>query len=94
MGHGNRFQGGGWWSWHRYWSVDKYAESYGIECSQFDVTNEVYFNEDSSEFTICDGSGEDADCSNSCGPLHCTSASDHLDYMNLPLGSDNCAVQR
>lgn len=58
------------------------------------VYNEVYFNEDSSEYTICDGSGEDDDCSNSCGPVHCTSVSDHLDYMNVGLGADNCAVQR
>jgi hypothetical protein len=58
------------------------------------VHNEVYFNEDSSSYTICDGSGEDGDCSDSCSPIHCTSVDDHLLYMNVPLGSDNCVAQR
>ena len=44
LGHGDRFQGGGWVPWHTSWTVDKYEESYGIECTQFDVTNEVYFD--------------------------------------------------
>jgi len=36
-----------------------------------------------------DGDGnEDPNCSNSCGPLHCTSISDHLTYLDVNMGSD------
>ena len=40
LGHGNLFHGGDWPNWRS----DKYERTDGIECTQFDVTNEVYFN--------------------------------------------------
>ena len=53
------------------------------------VSNEVWYNEDNSDFIICnDTLGEDDKCSNSCAPTHCTSTSDHLDYLNVTMGSD------
>ena len=58
------------------------------------VYNEVYYNKESSEYKVCDSSGEDADCSNQCGPLHCVSVADHLLYMNVSLGSDSCVAQQ
>ena len=50
------------------------------------VRGEVWFNEPSSAYTECTGN-EDPDCSNSCSPVHCTSTSDHLVYMGMPMGS-------
>jgi|TARA_B110000967_G_scaffold113721_1_gene116344 hypothetical protein len=57
------------------------------------VSNEIWYNEDNSDFTICDDyTTEDDKCSNSCSPVHCTSTSDHLYYLNVTMGSDsrNC----
>ena len=54
------------------------------------VCTQVYYDEPSTSHKVCDGSGEDASCSNSCGPISCTSISDHLLYLNTPLGSDAC----
>ena len=51
---------------------------------------EVYYDRPSTTWTVCDGSGEDPKCSNSCAPLSCTSIDDHLDYLNTPLGSTAC----
>jgi len=51
------------------------------------VRGEVWFNEPSSAFMECTG-GEDPDCSNYCSPVHCTSISDHLLYLNVAMGSD------
>lgn len=53
---------------------------------------EVYYpGSGSNSYTVCDGSGEDSKCSNSCSPLFCTSVSDHLEYMGFAMGGDNCA---
>jgi hypothetical protein len=54
------------------------------------VNTEVWYNEASTSYSICDQSGEDPTCSNTCSPIHCTSVSDHLDYLNTPLGSSGC----
>lgn len=59
------------------------------------VAREVYFDEPSAHYTLCDGSGEDSACSNSCSPLHCTSTEDHLYYLNVSMGGkDKCVPQR
>mmetsp|Transcript_13528 Transcript_13528/g.18053 ORF Transcript_13528/g.18053 Transcript_13528/m.18053 type:complete len:316 (-) Transcript_13528:288-1235(-) len=55
------------------------------------ATEVFYADEDSTYYKICDGTGEDDDCSNSCYPLHCTSVSDHLYYLNTTIGSDGCS---
>ena len=54
------------------------------------TAQEVWYNEDSSEFTVCDGSGEDEECSNSCQPLSCTSFDDHMTYMGVAIGISGC----
>ena len=52
------------------------------------VSGEIWYNEENSDFIICNDSiGEDDSCSNSCSPTHCTSTSDHLDYLNITMGS-------
>ena len=45
-------------------------------------------NNKPSRRTIDDEDGEDPSCSDSCGPLHCTSVDDHLNYLNISLGTD------
>jgi len=53
------------------------------------LSNEIWFNEDNTHYDECnDTGGEDPSCSNSCSPIHCTSVSDHLHYMNITMGSD------
>ena len=47
-------------------------------------TREVWYNEPSSAWELCDGSGEDAQCSDSCGD-DCLSVSDHLLYLNVSI---------
>jgi hypothetical protein len=57
------------------------------------VSNEIWYDENNTIFTICDDyNTEDNKCSNSCSPIHCTSTSDHLYYLNVTMGSDssNC----
>eukprot|EP00854_Cymbomonas_tetramitiformis_P002630 gene2630-3395_t len=51
---------------------------------------EVYYPDDSLSHHECDSTGEDATCSNSCGPFDCTSVSDHLLYVGVALGSTEC----
>jgi hypothetical protein len=52
------------------------------------IPNEVWYNEENSHYEVCDDeNGEDKYCSNSCAPLHCTSTSDHLYYLNVSMGS-------
>ena len=50
------------------------------------IRGEVWFNEPSTSYVECHGT-EDPTCSDSCSPLHCTSTSDHVMYMGLPMGS-------
>lgn len=54
------------------------------------VSTEVFYDEDNANYKVCDGSGEDPTCSNSCAPIHCTSTADHLYYLNITLGSAGC----
>ena len=56
------------------------------------IPNEEWYNEDNTHYDTCNDSitNEDNDCSNSCGPLHCTSINDHLYYLNVSMGTDNC----
>lgn len=55
------------------------------------VSNEIWYNEDNSEFSVCDDyNTEDDMCSNTCSPLHCTSTSDHMYYLNVTMGGEGC----
>jgi hypothetical protein len=47
---------------------------------------EIFYPGDPPAFKVCDASGEDPTCSNSCG-LSCNSVSDHLNYLGFPLGT-------
>ena len=52
------------------------------------IPNEVWYNEENSQYMECnDRDKEDKHCSNSCAPLHCTSKSDHMYYLNVSMGS-------
>lgn len=52
------------------------------------ISNEIWYNEENSEYTICnDKMDEDDKCSNSCSPTKCTSTSDHLYYLNVTMGN-------
>ena len=57
------------------------------------ISNEIWYNEANTEYRICDDTNheEDNTCSNSCSPLHCTSTSDHLNYLNVQMGNDYCS---
>lgn len=54
--------------------------------------SEIWYNEKNTDYKICDDSitMEDDTCSDSCGPTHCTSIDDHLDYLNVTLGVSGC----
>jgi len=54
-------------------------------------SDEVWYTEDSSSYSTCDGTGEDPDCSDSCSPLSCTSFSDHTEYLGFTIGIEGCA---
>lgn len=57
------------------------------------VSNEIWYDEPNVSYKICadNDNVEDISCSNSCAPIHCTSTSDHLRYMNISMGtSGNC----
>lgn len=47
------------------------------------VPTEVFYNEASSSYTVCDGSGEDNSCSDQFA--FPDSVSDHLDYLNVKI---------
>lgn len=52
------------------------------------ISNEIWYNEINDNYKICDDEySEDNTCSNSCSPMHCTSTSDHLNYLNVSMGS-------
>ena len=54
------------------------------------VPREVFFSEKTGDKKkICDGSGEDHSCSYAWTPI--PSSRDHLNYMDMPIGSDQCA---
>lgn len=50
---------------------------------------EIWYNEENNQYKICNDNFEREDdlCSDSCSPLHCTSTSDHLNYLGIPMGS-------
>lgn len=53
------------------------------------ISREVWYNEENSQYIVC-ASEEDDSCSNSCAPTKCTSVDDHLNYLNVSMGSGGC----
>lgn len=53
------------------------------------ISQEVWYNEPNTKYTLCndDNGIEDDSCSDSCSPTKCTSTSDHLDYLQIKMGS-------
>jgi len=53
------------------------------------VSQEIWYNEDNNQYKLCDDQDntEDPSCSDSCSPTHCTSTSDHANYLNISMGS-------
>ena len=53
------------------------------------IYQEVWYNEDNTEYKICNdlNNNEDNTCSNSCAPNKCTSTTDHLNYLNISMGT-------
>ena len=56
------------------------------------ISNEIWYNEPNSNYKICNDYNniEDETCSDSCAPTHCTSTSDHTNYLHVIMGSDGC----
>ena len=54
-----------------------------IACAPVLCAMQVWYNEASSEYTVCDGSGEDQKCSDSLWLPD--SISDHLTYLNITI---------
>ena len=56
------------------------------------IPNEIWYNEDNTKYIICNDNVDEEDniCSNSCAPLNCKSVSDHLNYLNTTMGTNNC----
>ena len=52
----------------------------GVDAS---TSSQVWYNEASSSYQVCDGSGEDPNCSDSL--LLPDSISDHLTYLGIPI---------
>lgn len=54
----------------------------------YHVSQEVWYNEANSDYTLCsDGDNkEDPYCSDSCAPTKCTSISDHMNYVKINMG--------
>lgn len=52
------------------------------------VPTEVFYDAESTTATVCDGSGEDQNCSDKC--TLCNSIADHLYYLNTSVGSLEC----
>ena len=53
------------------------------------LSNEIWYSEDNNMYNTCNDNYEEEDvtCSDSCAPIHCTSTSDHLNYLHIPMGS-------
>jgi predicted lipase len=53
------------------------------------ISQEVWYNEPNTQYTLCNDEygTEDDTCSDSCSPTKCTSTSDHLDYLQIKMGS-------
>ena len=58
----------------------------------YHISHEIWYNKLNDNYKECDDNypypNEDDTCSNSCGPLHCTSTSDHLHYLNISMGNN------
>ena len=52
---------------------------------------EIWYDEANEYYVTCTDNftHEDDSCSNSCAPIHCTSTSDHLNYLGIPMGSSS-----
>lgn len=52
------------------------------------ISQEIWYNEDNSIYTLCNDKNniEDISCSDSCSPIHCTSTTDHMNYLNISMG--------
>lgn len=55
------------------------------------IPQEVWYNEENNNYKSCNDyfNQEDNLCSNSCSPMHCTSINDHMNYLNIPMGSSD-----
>jgi len=53
----------------------------------YHVTTEIFFT-DGLNGRLCDGTGEDASCSNNCPIIGCISVPDHLKYLDIAIGKD------
>lgn len=53
----------------------------------YHISQEIWFNKDNSIYQLCNDL-EDDNCSNSCAPTKCTSIDDHLNYLNISIGTD------
>ena len=52
------------------------------------ISQEIWYNEENNNYKLCnDQDNEDPSCSDSCSPMHCTSTSDHMNYMNITMGT-------
>ena len=55
------------------------------------IPTEVYYDENFTKVTVCDGSGEDSNCSDSCYlTLICDDVHDHMTYLNISVGIAGC----
>ena len=62
-----------------------------FESSEYShVSTEVWYNEDSSSYTVCDATGEDNLCSNSAGPDSYLYVDDHDTYIGVPIDNPKC----
>ena len=54
------------------------------------IPNEIWYDENNINYVKCNDNYyyEDDLCSNSCSPLNCISINDHLNYLNISLGTD------
>jgi len=52
------------------------------------ISQEIWYNEENNIYTLCNDQDniEDISCSDSCSPIHCTSVTDHMNYLNIPMG--------
>lgn len=82
-------------SWRITHSIDIVPHAPPEKFGFYHIPTEVFFpagNMFNLTFNVCDGSGEDANCSDRCAAsLTCISVYDHLHLMGFVLGSDACA---
>jgi len=54
------------------------------------ISQEIWYNEENSQYKLCNDqdNNEDPTCSDSCSPMHCTSTSDHMKYLNISMGTE------